>query len=607
MFKKKMFIIFLFIFVLFIFISCANTTNDNNNNKKVDNQTTSKVETIIKEESIGVSGGEINSDNINLKIPKDALNSDTNIKLEYKSDTINSINSLGEINFSPSGIKFNKPIELKIKLDNTINDEISLFYYDELNNRYDYVSSSNVSSGYATFNINHFSKYEMIDITPNMLTKYQEIVSSAINNNKNDMWITETYYNYLKNDLHLLDYYQEYDGYYYEACGIFISGNYELDNKKGDPNELVKRYGQTNKVGNKYGLSLIAGEISSYNDYKNKENKQNTIDVSIIIEYKMIKPNITVNASKTKLDVGESLSVSVYVHYINNDNYFYKDFKLPNYKLSVDTLNNNLAIDKKNLLTNDSGNSSFNVTCMDDEKEIVTVIFEVSGDFGAYSSSSITFNDEGDYQISGHIKEEFFIIYYVPVPETSFTKISNGTFKLTIEYDINGNISKNDNGYSGNITISNSTIDASSEKNSYSFTKATGNAYYNFVSSINSKNSLNPEFEVTGYIDNNNLVINTKDIKDIITITVKGEVSTTIEGQTKTEVSQTKATFKNKSKLLDIPLSEGNNLYNYNQILDDIKFECNYMDQTNFDFTGWNIIEVSRSETTSININIVKQ
>ena len=108
MFKNKIFITFLFIFVLFIFISCANTTNDNNNNKKVDNQTASKVETIIKEESIGKSGGEINSDNINLKIPKDALNSDTNIKLEYKSDTINSINSLGEINFSPSGIKFNK-------------------------------------------------------------------------------------------------------------------------------------------------------------------------------------------------------------------------------------------------------------------------------------------------------------------------------------------------------------------------------------------------------------------------------------------------------------------------------------------------------------------
>ena len=616
MFKKKIFITFLFIFVLFIFISCENTTNDNNNNKILDNKTTSKVETIIKEESIGKSGGEINSDNINLKIPKDALNSDTNIKLEYKSDTINSINSLGEINFSPSGIKFNKPIELKIKLDNTINDEISLFYYDELNNRYDYVSSSNVSSGYATFNINHFSKYEMIDITPNMLTKYQEIVSSAINNNKNDMWITETYYNYLKNDLHLLDYYQEYDGYYYEACGIFISGNYELDNKKGDPNELVKRYGQTNKVGNKYGLSLIAGEISSYNDYKNKENKQNTIDVSITIEYKMIKPNITLNASKTKLDVGESASVSVYVHYINNDNYFYKDFKLPNYKLSVDTLNNNLAIDKKNLLTNDSGNSSFNVTCMDDEKEIVTVIFEVSGDFGAYSSSSITFNDEGDYQISGHIKERYYFEYEDPEAKEDGALLAQiGKLDITVEYDIEATFDISDNAITGSLSIKNAKINVNNTFLHYyaidDGIRADG--YYVMFDNNNNYTSYDITYNLEGEISNNICHFKSKPSSNILSIPGKWYIKAQAMGKTEM-IGETDfiITVKNVDNiLLPFELIDGEKEYTNNKILDricynyegtssDIQYIEEYLKMDGF------VIDNSVSESITQTITITK-
>lgn len=607
MLKKNIFILFLFVFTIFIFAGCANVDN----NSQTENGISRPTQTTVSSTNVvGENGGEINaSDKIKLNIPQGALNKDTNIEITYNPNTIDkSLNSLGEIEFGPSGTKFDKPVEVKMKLNKeTLNNELSVFYYDKSNNKWEYVSEGNIKDGYVTFNINHFSKYQVVDITPEMLNRYVTIVKQAKTNNKNDAWITATYYDYLKNELHLLDYYQKYDGLYYEACGLFISGSYQIDGNSGDSNELIKRYGESNKVGDTYGLSKIAGETVSYDEYKNNKENKELIDISITIDYKMIKPNITLSATKTSLNVGESATVNVYTHYVNNNNYFYKDFELPYYNLSITKDGNNLSLDKNKLVTGENGKGSFNVTCMDDKKETVTVTFNVSGDFGTNSSSSITFNDEGDYEISGHVVEELKIEYYVPVPSTSFTKVSNGTFNVKIEYSIEGYLNSNGNNYSGEINIVNASAEASSNKNLFNMTKASGTAYYNFVNKVNSITPYNQTLKVTGSYDNDKFIINSSDIKNIIIISVTGESNSTIEGMSFTEPSTTKITVNNKSNLLEFTLVEGTNSYNYSKINDDFKYESNYMDQIGFDFDCWNITEVSHIESTTQTITITKK
>ena len=613
MIKKNIFILFLFVFAIFIFTGCSNV---NNNNTQTGNDISRPAETTVSSSNVvGENGGEINaSDKIKLNIPQGALNKETNIEITYNpNNTDKSLNSLGEIEFGPSGTKFDKPVEVKMKLNNeTLNNELSVFYYDESNNRWEYVSEGNIKDGYVTFNINHFSKYQVVDITPAMLNRYVTIVKQAKANNKNDAWITETYYDYLKNELHLLDYYQEYDGLYYEACGLFISGSYQIDGNSGDPNELVKRYGESNKVGDTYGVSKIAGETVSYDEYKkNKENKE-SIDISITIDYKMIKPNITLSATKTTLDVGESATVNVYCHYLNNNNYFYKDFELPNYKLSVDTLNNNLAIDKKNLITNDSGNSSFKVTCMDDKKEIVTVIFEVSGDFGAYSSSSITFNDEGDYEITGHIVESLYFEYEDPDAKEEGALLAQiGKLKVDVEYDIEGSFDEENGAIKGSVNIKNAKINVSNTLLHY-YAIDDGireDGYLAVFETNNNYTSYNISYNIEGTASNNICQLKTSSTDKIVSVPGQWYWKATAAGKTETigltDFTMTVNTVENL--LLPFELTEGENIYTNNKLLDTVNY--NYEGQGVDIHTAVYTVIVQNSlvESTTQTITITKK
>ena len=168
----------------------------------------------------------------------------------------------------------------------TYHNKLSVFCYDEVNDLWDYVTNASVSGGNATFSVNHFSRYKCLDITDDMLNKFVELVHTAQDSGYDDAWIIGNYEDYLINDKHVMDEYAVYDGLYYEACGLFISGRYSLENgKQGDPDVLSKQIGESNKVGNTYGLSTVGGLTTSRAESdKAKEStteKQEIIDKTV--------------------------------------------------------------------------------------------------------------------------------------------------------------------------------------------------------------------------------------------------------------------------------------------------------------------------------------
>ena len=208
-------------------------------------------------EEIGTLGGTINDtdNNLSINIPQGALDSTTSISATYVDEPSligdnPAMNFMGAVDFGPSGTVFDEPVEVTIKLaKTTYHNKLSVFCYDEVNDLWDYVTNASVSGGNATFSVNHFSRYKCLDITDDMLNKFVELVHTAQDSGYDDAWIIGNYEDYLINDKHVMDEYAIYDGLYYEACGLFISGRYSLENgKQGDPDVLSKQIGESNKV-----------------------------------------------------------------------------------------------------------------------------------------------------------------------------------------------------------------------------------------------------------------------------------------------------------------------------------------------------------------------
>ena len=135
-----------------------------------------------------------------------------------------------------------------------------------------------------------------------------------------------------------MDYYTEYQGLWYEPIGLFIHGGYQINGAQGDQNVLNKQVGESNQVGNTYGVCQIAGQTVSRQEYdtaKQNGTTQDLIDVSVHLDYKMIKPDINVNCTPTILEKGETAYASVLTHYSNPNNKTFPDFTLPNYPLTL--------------------------------------------------------------------------------------------------------------------------------------------------------------------------------------------------------------------------------------------------------------------------------
>ena len=273
---------------------------------------------------IGATGGEMKDDEENLVInfPEGALNTSVNITATYVEDA--SIfsenvdpNFLGAVEFGPSGTTFDEPVEVKMNLiREPVNDEVGIFCYDEVNDIWDYVGQGNVDDQTVSFEVTHFSYYKTLDLTPKMTSKFDALVRSALETGKSDSWILDSFIDYLINEEYVMDYYTQYEGYWYEPCGLFVSGNYFMNGKEGDSNALSKQVGESNMVGNKFGVCKVAAETASYQEYIKQKNKpaserQEISSISFIIDYKMIKPTIVLYPEKSILDKDETVEVAV--------------------------------------------------------------------------------------------------------------------------------------------------------------------------------------------------------------------------------------------------------------------------------------------------------
>ena len=426
------------------------------------------VEHSAVSENIGPSGGQVIDfeGNITVNIPSGALNKETTITATYiESPEILSTGLptefLGAVEFGPDGTEFNKPVTVTINLTKAPkNSKLAVFCYYAKEDIWEYVTDATPKSGQkATFEVTHFSKYHVIDRTKDFLNEYTNIVKAAKTNGLSDEEITQEFRDYLVNEKHVMDQYTTYDGYWYEPCGLKISGNYQIDGKKGDPNDLIKHEGESNKVGNKYGLCTIDGGNASREDEKKASSSSEVIDVLVIVEYKIITPDIDLTPSKKQLKKGESATIKVRCHYTNPSNYFYeyKDLDLSGYFLTVKRPEN-FSVDKSGLVTDDEGQASFVVTAEKNSKaETITVNFDVPGDFGTHAEGNVTLNSTGGYQISGNVIEGYKFNYEPAPYQMGTTTISQrGEFDLKIQYDFEATLQDGDTGMlQGTLNISN--------------------------------------------------------------------------------------------------------------------------------------------------------
>ena len=587
--------------------------------KKKDKKKTNEIITHeAAKGKIGKDGGQLSDkdNNVSLNIPKDALDKDTEISMKYVScdEEISdspSLSFLGAVEYGPSGTKFNKEVEAKVKLTKApTNSTISVYCYDEENDIWDYVTSATVSNGYATCKITHFSKYEYLDITPTMHNKYETLVRQAISEGKSDEWITLTYYDYLVDECHVLDYYPNYDGYYYYGCGLKINGNYQVGEKKGNAEELSYIWGDSNKVGNTYGKSSVSGSTTSYEDYKKAtEGESSNVDaitVTVIVEYKIITPQFTMSATKTELKKGESADVTVYCHYYDAANTLHQDFPLDDYYLTLNCSSSNFILDKTSVTTDASGKAKFKVTCnKDGEKAIIKAIFDVSGDFGTHAEGSIHFGSEGGYTISGHITETLSFIYHVdPTFVDGCSITSNGTFRLTIEYDIEGTLKDENGNIGGTINFTNIDATYSSSKNGLIIVEdgeTSVGAYDIFGAKENSEKTGTPSYSVS--ISSKGIEV--EDFETITTLYGSGiSYGHTPAGDIDYSYPSVIAIKNKSSLLLPFTFEEGTSTNSSTSLKDNIEILFDFEGYTTALENWTGIIVESKTESTTQTITI---
>ena len=466
------------------------------------------------EGSIGQAGGTLSDGNITINIPANALSVDTPITAQYATDESQVSDTpfagfLGAVEFGPSGTTFAEPVQVTMKLtDAPRNEKICIFCYDEEEDIWDFVTEASVSGGNASFSVNHFSYYKALDLTPAMTSKWDALVRTAIAEGYSDSWILDTFVNYLLNEEYVLDYYTEYQGLLYEPIGLFVSGNYFVNGKEGDSNDLITMVGESNQVGNRYGLSRIASETDSYQEYKKEKDKpaserKDITSVMFNIDYKMIKPNIEASADKNVLAEGETATVSVYTHYVNPTNHFpeFRDVVLPYYPLTLPYQLVHLRTSTDHLITDEGGNASFTVTSLDGEAEMVKIMFYIEGVFGEYADAYVAFNASG-YDISGHIKE-IKQFSYVPNPPSDLGIVTTqtGTLDLVFEYDFTGKVKEDENNLAGSINLTNFTASVASSKPWKGEAHDDGDsAYYTFgiYDNVSSVLPANTTFSISG-------------------------------------------------------------------------------------------------------------
>ena len=457
-------------------MSILNEEGDSSEVSKSEPESHEKVENVI-----GKDGGVVtDNENITLNIPAYALTENTNISAQYigSVELISnnlSLDFLGGAEFSPSGTTFAEPVTVNIKLNKaTSNTELAVFCLNESLGIWEYVTDATISGDNASFTITHFSKYQVMNRTKEFLNEWQNIVRHAKANGLSDSEAIEAFRDFLVNDKHVMDYYIQYGGYWYEPCGLKLNGAYQINNQAGDPNQLYRSEGQGNKVGDKYGMCTVDGATSSKDKIAGLTSSSEYFDITVIVEYKIITPDIELSASKTKLKKDESATVSVRCHYTNPTNFYpeFKDLDLAGYFLKI-SKPAHFSVNKSSLVTDSEGAGGFVVTALEEDKaETITVSFDVIGDFGTHAEGNITFNSEG-ITISGHIEEQKTISYSAREVSDLDTVVNQvGSVSIELEYDFSGKVSEEEDSISGEISISNVSLRVTSEHLLFDF-------YYN--------------------------------------------------------------------------------------------------------------------------------
>ena len=268
-----------------IFTGCANSSGGNGSENE--NNSTASVSSVI-----GAAGGEVGDDNAMISIPAGALKEDTEISIKYLNDAKDVSESIlmgfvGAVEFGPSGTKFEKPADVVVKLSKAPkNETLSIFCYDEENKRWNYETTAEIDAGYANFEVNHFSKYRIVDITDGMLQKYINIIKYNFDNNIPDD--SDSSGVSLNNTVKVLDSYEEWGGRLYKACGYLISANYYINGVEDDPNDLIDLVGEdSDRV--KTGDLLYASYSSHILNGEEIESEKIIIDAFLAINYKPVE------------------------------------------------------------------------------------------------------------------------------------------------------------------------------------------------------------------------------------------------------------------------------------------------------------------------------
>ena len=578
-----------------------------------------KVETMI-----GKDGGVVKDEeeNVTISIPQGALQEDTNISAQYIEEPSYleanpSMNFLGAVEFGPSGTTFDKPVEVSLQLTDTPkHNKISIFCYSEEYDQWDFVTEANVNYNVATFSMSHFSKYKALDMSKGMLMKFHDLVRQAQATGQPDSWVLENFEEYLINEEHVMDIYALYGGYWYEPCGLIIGGNYHINGKEGDPNQLTELIGKSNKVGNTYGLchdGQLVVDVKTYNEIKGKPKEgQETISINVGVFYEMIKPDIDLTASKKNLHKGDSATINIRCHYVNATNYFdeFKDLDMDNYMLTIKKPSH-FDIDKTAVLTK-NGRESFIVTAKEENvAETITVNFDVSGDHGVHAEGNITLNSQG-YHVSGHIIEEKTFSFESNAPsDIPLVTTQKGTFKLTVEYDFEGDISENEGQLTGLLSYSNLTASLSSTPYKGYARDEDGTAYYVFdvYGQLGTVESSNPTFNITGEksIDNQAYTYISDEAKTIGVINGSGYSETNIpeyDAYYKQDHTFEIAIKSNTAALLNFALEAGTQSYSSPEFKDEMS-EIFYAEGSTFSAVSlWGFSSSSENTVTTQTITV---
>ena len=538
---------------------------------------------------IGKDGGVIEDEesNVRISIPQGALSEDTTITAQYVEEPSYleanpSMNFLGAVEFGPSGTTFDKPVEVSLQLTDTPkHNKISIFCYSEEYDQWDFVTEADVNYNVATFSISHFSKYKALDMSKGMLMKFHDLVKQAQATGQPDSWVLESFKKYLIEEEHVMDIYALYGGYWYEPCGLIIGGNYHINGKEGDPNQLTELIGKSNKIGNTYGLchdGQLVVDVKTYNEIKGKPKEgQETISINVGVFYEMIRPDIDLTASKKTLHKGESATINIRCHYVNATNYFdeFKDLDMDNYMLTIKKPSH-FDIDKTAVLTK-NGRESFVVTAKEDNMaETITVNFDVSGDHGVHAEGNITLNSKGR-TFEGHVEEELEFRYLYGASVTEQTILDEeGLFKITVEYDINGSFSEDKGVLTGSVDISNTQITfANRPLHFYGYEDGKrGDAYINVFVPSGTATAEDQSFGLSGTASNDACDVTIDSISTLATIGGDFSYRETMGGQEHTQTMLIGSIIvKNANdSILPFNIEEGPQTLVEDRVLDTIQF-----------------------------------